>query len=190
MMCKKNSSQEGKDGNNRSEGPPDCTVLPVSVMGPNLEEAHIAHVIGPIVRIEGQVIDLDGLHGPVGATDLLDIRIDWNLVQLVLYGPLTTVSCKDSLFSANLIACSPTSSGLVEPRAATSLLPFIRHLLFRAFQEWKTGGSNEDQGKGGLHAELQSSKASIHRTLPHPGWYVTGRSQFFLMPESCRGSKS
>ena len=69
------------------KAPPHCTMLPVSVMGPHFEEAHVAHVIGPVVRVEGQVVDLNGLHRPIGATDLLYICIHWNLVQLVLYGP-------------------------------------------------------------------------------------------------------
>ncbi len=48
------------------------------------EEAHVAHIVRPIVCVEGEVIDLDGLHLAILMKDLLHVCVHRYLVQLVL----------------------------------------------------------------------------------------------------------
>lgn len=76
-------------------GESDGEVLPISIVCANLQQAQIANVIPPIVRIERQILDLNCLCRAILAQHPLGIGIQGRLADILLHD--CTVSTKTSV---------------------------------------------------------------------------------------------
>ena len=93
-------------------------------MGTYFEEAHVANIICPVVGVEGEVVDFDGLHAPIRAADLLDIGVYRHLVQLIL--------CMPSRISLQLLLCMHGQQGVDEmPNVLSASQGFVPPLSDR-----------------------------------------------------------